>query len=177
MSKVKLWPLCLALALPACGVIPTPPVALPTVTLDLPPSAVALGRVIYVRQDVLGGTAVPKVLQQLSVTGTATYTSNGGTLSQVGVYVRSSLDQARLPGSCTEIAVGLVACDATGESGQAIGTIALQAGPGQPFTLSGPALDAAGKVGHGYFGVRAAQGNSVTGEKVTLTNLLARARL
>lgn len=168
-------PLGAALTLSACGVIPTPPVALPDVTLDLPPSAVALGRVIYARQDALGGTAVPTVLQQLRVTGTATYTSNGGTLSQVGVYVRSSLDN--LPSTCVPLTSALVACDVAGESGQAIGTIALQAGTGRSFTLSGPALDAAGKAGRGYFGVRAAQGNSAAQEKVTLSNLLARARL
>lgn len=155
--------------------MPTPPVALTDVTLDLQPSAVARGRVIYLRQDALGGAAIPKVLQQLSVTGTATYAPNGGTLSQVGVYVRSNLDS--LPSTCMPVTSAVVACDAAGESAQAIGTVALQPGKGLPFTLSGPALDAAGKAGHGYFGVRAAQGDSLTGERVTLSKLLARARL
>lgn len=164
-----------ALIVSSCGVVPTPPVALPDVTLDLQPSAASLGRVVYVRQDALGGAALPGLLQGLSLSGTANYVSAGGDLSQVGVYVRTSLDG--LPGTCTAASPLVVLCEASGETAQAVGTLTLAAGQGRSFTLSGSALDAAGRAGHGYFGVRVIQGSSLAGEQLRLTELEARARL
>lgn len=154
--------------------VPTPPVTLPDVTLPLQPSAAAQGRVIYVRQNALGGSSIPRVLQGLSITGQAQYTSVGGDLSQVGVYVRTSL--STLPGTCTSLPL-VVVCEAAGEAGRAVGTLTLVAGQSRPFTLSGPALDEAGREGSGYFGFRAIQGNSLAGEQLRLTGLQARARL
>ncbi|GAA5532721.1 hypothetical protein [Deinococcus aluminii] len=164
----------LALVCASCGVVPTPPVNIADVTVDLQPSALALGRVLYVRQDALGGSQVPQLLQQLSVTGEARYTSVGGNLSQVGVYVRSSLDG--LPSTCTDLSPSLVACEAGGEVSRSVGTLNLTPGQSRPFTLSGPALDEAGKAGHAYFGLRAASGDSLTGEQLRLTGMQARAR-
>ncbi|BDP41830.1 hypothetical protein DAETH_17990 [Deinococcus aetherius] len=161
------------LAVTSCGVIPTPPVALPDVTLDLPASAAAQGRVIYLRQDALAGASLPSALQRLSLTGRATYRANGGTLRQVGVYVRSSLND--LPGTCTSLGA-VVACEAAGEAAQAVGTLPLTPGVGVNFALSGAALDTAARGGHGYFGVRAVEGDSLAGEQVGLTDLQARAR-
>lgn len=154
--------------------VPTPPVALPDVTLNLQSSALAQGRVIYIRQDALAGASIPKVLQGLSISGQAQYTSAGGNLSEVAVYVRTSLDN--LPSSCTSPSPLVVVCEAAGEASRAVGTLNLAAGQSRPFTLSGPALDEAGKAGHGYFGVRAVQGNSLSGDRLSLTELRARAR-
>ncbi len=162
-----------ALAVTSCGVIPTPPVALPDVTLDLPASAAAQGRVVYLRQDAFAGASLPSALQRPSLTGTATYRANGGTLRQGGVYVRSSLDN--LPPTCTSLVV-VVVCEAAGEAAQAVGTLALDLEASTRFTLSGPALDAAARAGKGYFGVRAVEGESLAGEQVRLTDLQARAR-
>ncbi|WP_019586834.1 hypothetical protein [Deinococcus apachensis] len=172
MLKRKLFTgLGTALALAACGVVPTPPITIPDVTLNLQSSAASQGRVIYVRQDAFGGASIPKLLQGLSISGDASYTALGGNLSEVAVYVRTSM-----PSGCQGLTADVVACDPARESGQAIGTIALQAGASRPFTLSGPALDTAGKSGHGYFGVRAVRGDSLTGEQLRLINLKARAR-
>lgn len=171
MNRKLLTGLAAALTLSACGVIPTPPVNIPDVTLDLQSSVASRGQVIYMRQDAFGGASIPKILQGLSISGDARYTALSGNLSEVAVYVRTSM-----PSGCQNLTADVAACDPAAESAQAIGTISLQPGASKGFTLSGPALDEAGKAGHGYFGVRAVRGDSLTGEQLRLTSMKARAR-
>lgn len=169
-------PLAAVLALASCGVIPTPPVALPDTTIPLSNTALSMGQVVYVDRDVLGGSTLPAALQGLSINGNATYTASGGTLSSLKVYVRSSL--SNLGSSCTALPVipPAYACDPAKEAAQAIGTVNVQAGVSKAFTLSGPALDAAARTGQGYFGVQITGGQAIQGESLSLTSLQARAK-
>lgn len=169
-----------AATLTACGVIPTPSVDLPDTRIDLPDSRALLGQVVYVQRDSLGGTTLPAALQRVTVRGTVTYRTVGGTLQQVELYVRPDL--TTLPASCRAYAPspdapGMVVCEATGEAGQSIGTAQVTAGQGAPFSLSGAALDAAAKAGHGYFGVRFTAGQSLLGDALDLTGMKVNARL
>lgn len=143
--------------------------------VTLPLSAVMLGRVVYKREDTWNRAPFPQLLQQLTITGQAEYSSFGGNLSEAALYVRASLDN--LPPTCTPLPPDLVVCDVAGEAGQAVGTLNLAAGERRPFTLTGPALDQAGKAGHTYFGLRVVQGSSLPGEELRLTGMKANARL
>lgn len=164
-----------------CGLIPTPSVALKDARLDLPSSGALSGKVVYLVRDSLAGSSVPAALQQVTVRGAATYRTGGlGTLRAVDLYVRTDLTV--LPATCTSFAAtptapGMVVCDAVGEAAQAIGPLNLTAGQGAPFTLGGAALDTAAKAGHGFFGLRFSDGQSVFGDTLDLTGLKASARL
>lgn len=165
------------LALAACGVIPTPPVALPDATLPLTNTSLAMGQVVYIDQDVLAGSTLPSALQGLTISGNALYTSAGGNLSSLKLYIRPSLSTVK--SSCTSVpgsSPALYLCNPASESGQAIGSMAVQAGVNKAFSLSGAALDSAAKSGHGYFGVQVTGGQAVQGESLTLTSLKAQAR-
>ncbi|PNY80035.1 hypothetical protein [Deinococcus koreensis] len=169
-------PLAALLALASCGVIPTPPVALPDATIPLGNTALSMGQVVYMDRDVLGGSTLAAALQGLSISGNATYAATGGTLSSLKVYVRSSLRD--LGSSCTALPVvpPAYACSPANEAAQAIGTVSVQAGASRAFTLSGPALDAAARTGHGYFGVQVTGGQALQGESLSLTSLKAQAK-
>lgn len=164
-----------------CGLIPTPSVDVKDARLDLPSSGALSGKVVYLQRDSLAGSSVPAALQQITVRGVATYRTGGlGTLRAVDMYVRTDL--TTLPATCTRYAAtptapGMVVCEAAGESAQAIGQLTLTAGQGVPFTLGGPALDAAAKAGHGFFGMRFSDGQSVFGDTLDLTGMKASARL
>ena len=163
--------------LASCGVIPTPPIAIPDTTIPLTNTAITMGQVVYVDRDVLGGSTLPAALQGLSISGNATYAASGGSLSSLKVYVRSTL--SGLGNTCTALPTvpATYVCDPAGETAQAIGTVSVQAGVGRPFTLSGSALDAAARTGRGYFGVQITGGNAVQGESLSLKSMTARARL
>jgi hypothetical protein len=164
-----------------CGLIPTPSVDVQDSRLDLPSSGALSRKVVYLQRDSLAGSSVPAALQQVTVRGTATYRTGGlGTLRTVDMYVRTDL--TTLPATCTKYAAsptapGMVVCDAPGEAAQAIGQLNLTAGQGVAFTLGGAALDAAAKAGHGFFGMRFSDGQSVFGDTLDLTGMKASARL
>ncbi|WP_155297953.1 hypothetical protein [Deinococcus kurensis] len=178
MTRVRRSPLALlsCTLIAGCGLIPTPSVALKDARLDLPSSGALSGKVVYLVRDSLAGSSVPAALQQITLRGAATYRTGGlGTLRAVELYVR-------LPATCTSFAAtptapGMVVCDAAGEAAQAIGPLNLTAGQGAPFTLGGAALDTAAKAGHGFFGLRFSDGQSVFGDTLDLTGLKASARL
>lgn len=177
-TRVPLVLLCAStLALAACGVIPTPPVALPDTTLPLTNTALSMGQVVYIEQDVLAGSTLPSALQGLTISGNALYTASGGSLSSMKLYVRPTLSTVK--SSCIAVPASIPAmylCDPAGESAQAIGSIAVQAGVNRAFSLSGAALDVAAKSGHGYFGVQVTGGQALQGESLKLTGLKAQAR-
>ncbi|UBV41735.1 hypothetical protein LAJ19_08725 [Deinococcus taeanensis] len=170
-----------AAVLSGCGLIPTPSVDVKDTRLSLPSSGALNGKVVYLEQDALAGNTVPAVLQQITVTGSATYRTPGlGTLSSVNMYVRPNL--TLLPASCsaspaTATAPRMVVCDAAGEQAQFVGTLSLKAGQATPFSLGGPALDSAAKGGHGYFGMAFTAGQSVFGDTLSLSGMKASARL
>ncbi|MDB5046650.1 MAG: hypothetical protein JWQ08_2700 [Deinococcus sp.] len=174
MTKIWLTAAALTLlALTSCGGVPLPPIPLPDATVDLPPSSEVIGRVIYIKQDVLAGAGLP--VQQVSITGTATYVSGGGNLSAANIFIRSSLDP--LPSGCINSTLApVILCDPAGEGTRQIGAVALAAGQGNAFVLSGAALDGAAKAGHGYIGVQVTAGSSVLTDKLRLTGMQARAR-
>ncbi|ANE43139.1 hypothetical protein [Deinococcus puniceus] len=176
MQKTLLAAAALAsLAFSSCGVIPTPAVPIPDAELSLPPSSAVAGRVIYMKTDVLGGVSLPGVLQQVSITGMATYTSGGGNLSGASVFIRSSVEP--LPAGCTTTDLApVILCDPAGEVARQIGTVNLTSGTATPFTLRGPELDAAAKAGHGYIGVLVTGGSTVLTDKLKLTGMEARAK-
>lgn len=165
------------LTLASCGVIPTPPIALPDTTIPLSNTAATMGQVVYVDRDVLGGSTLPAALQGLSISGNATYAASGGNLSSLKVFVRSTL--SGLEKSCTALPTvpATYVCDPAGETAQAIGTLTVQAGVSRTFTLSGPALDAAARTGRGYFGVQITGGQAIQGETLSLRSMKAQARL
>lgn len=181
MPAARRLPLLLCTLLAACGTIPTPTVTLPDTTVPLSNSFLASGQVVYVDRDGLEGSGtLPAALQGLTIRGNALYNARGGTLGTVQLYVRSTLSD--LPASCSTVPGGLFGpamytCDPDGETAQAIGTVTVKAGSDVPFTLSGPALDAAAKGGRGYFGFRVVSGTALDGESVALTDLRAQARL
>ncbi|MFB9995227.1 hypothetical protein ACFFLM_25090 [Deinococcus oregonensis] len=165
----------LSLAFTSCGVIPTPAVPIPDAEISLPPSSAVAGRVIYMKTDVLGGVSLPGVLQQVSITGTATYSSGGGNLSGATVFIRSSIDP--MPAGCaTTTLAPVLLCDPAGEVARQIGSVSLASGTASTFTLSGPELDAAAKAGHGYIGVLVTGGSSLFTDKLKLTGMEARAK-
>ncbi|GAA0518925.1 hypothetical protein [Deinococcus depolymerans] len=170
-----------AFLLAGCGLIPTPSVDIQDSRQELPDSSALGGKVVYLDQDALKDNRVPSVLQQVTVRGNATYLSGaGGTLSKLELFVRPDL--GNLPATCREYAASVVAphmfvCDADGEKAQSIGTLTLNRGQGVAFTLSGAALDAAARGGHGYFGLRFTEGRSLFGDTLTLTDMKASARL
>ncbi|THF70583.1 hypothetical protein E7T06_06545 [Deinococcus sp. Arct2-2] len=164
-----------SLAFSSCGVIPTPAVPIPDAEISLPPSSAVAGRVIYMKTDVLGGVTLPSVLQQVSITGLATYSSGGGNLSGATVFIRSSIDP--MPAGCaTTTLAPVLLCDPAGEVARQIGSVNLTSGTASAFTLSGPELDAAAKAGHGYIGVLITGGSSVLTDKLKLTGMEARAK-
>ena len=84
-----------------------------------------------------------------------------------------------LPGQAVRAQQGAAARQVLGpgEAAQAIGQLNLTAGQGVAFTLGGAALDAAAKAGHGFFGMRFSDGQSVFGDTLDLTGMKASARL
>ncbi|WP_420597235.1 hypothetical protein [Deinococcus sp.] len=168
---MKLQPLLVApLLLASCGIVPLPAVAIPDQTLTLPASSSAADRVIYDGSDVFGGSTVPGVLSNLKLRGQALY-SGAGDLSSVAVYIRSSVP------SCTSVpGLTVQMCDPSTESAQRIGTLNFEKGVATSFSLSGKALDAAAKAGHGYVGVQVLKGQSVFGDTLKLSNLKANAK-
>jgi hypothetical protein len=169
-----------ALLLAGCGVIPTPAVPLPDTTIPLANTFFTQGQVVYVDQDELAGSTLPAALQGLTIHGDALYNSSGGNLGTVKLYVRttlSGLDATCSAAPATPFSPAAYACDPAGEAAQAIGSVTVKAATKVPFTLSGAALDAAAKAGHGYFGFQVVTGTALNGESVSLTNLRAQARL
>ena len=167
--KKFLLPVAAAL-LASCGLVPLPAVTLPEYTLTLPSSLGFEQSVLYDGSDAFGGKSLPGLLSNVKVTGNVSY-SGAGNLSEVGVYLRSSLPACdAVPGTSVR------ACDASGETAQKVGTLTLQNGVATGFTLSGAALDTAAKAGHGYFGVQAMSGSSVLGDTVKLSGMQASAR-
>lgn len=181
LARLPVFAVLSAAVLSGCGLIPTPSVNVKDSRLDLPSSMPLSGKVVYLQLDSLKGNTVPAALQQITVSGTATYRTPGlGTLRVVDMYVRPDL--TTLPASCTTYsatptAPGMVVCDAAGEAAQGIGQIAVVNGQGVPFKLGGPALDAAARGGHGYFGLRFTDGQSLFGDTLDLTGMKASARL
>lgn len=162
-----------ALSLAACGIIPTPQVAIPDAQIPLSASLNTSDQVIYLNQNSLGGASLPSILQGLTIRGDALYVNKGGTLKSVKLYVRSALPAS----GCTPVANTAFVCPAAGESAQAIGTVTLSANVSMPFTLQGAALDDAAKKGTGYFGVQVLEGRPLDTESVRLINMKAQARL
>ena len=168
MNKLLLLPAAALLA--SCGLIPLPAVTLPDFTLTLPSSLGYEQSVLYDGSDAFGGKSLPGLLSNVKVTGNLSY-SGAGNLSQVAVYLRSSLP------TCMSLpATSVQACDASGETAQKVGTLTLQNGVATSFTLSGAALDTAAKAGHGYFGVQALSGSSVLNDKVKFSGMQASAK-
>ncbi|WP_019008244.1 hypothetical protein [Deinococcus aquatilis] len=164
-----------SLAFTSCGIIPTPAVPIPDAEINLPPNSAVAGRVIYMKTDVLGGVSLPGVLQQVSITGTATYVSGGGNLSGASIFIRGSIDP--MPAGCaTTTLAPVILCDPAGEVARQIGNVNVTAGTATAFTLSGPELDAAAKAGHGYIGVLITGGSTVMTDKLKLTGMQARAK-
>jgi len=170
MSRLLPLTLCAAL-LAGCGVVPLPAVGIPDQTLKLPASAGFEQYVAYDGSDAFAGTALPSLLSQVRVSGQVQY-GGVGDLSEVAVYLRSSLPSCTaLPGSSMQL------CAASGEAAQKIGTLTLRGGEVTGFQLSGSALDRAAKAGHGYFGVQALSGASLTGDQIKLSGMKASAKL
>ena len=170
MKKTLLALAGLTALLSACGVVPLPAVAIPDQSLSLPSSAGFENYVAYDGSDAFGGTSLPGVLSNVSVSGNVDYAGTG-TLKQVAVYLRSSMP------SCTAAPLSKSQlCAAGDEAGQRIGTISIQNGAVTGFQLAGGALDAAAKAGHGYFGVQAIQGASLVGDTLKLSGMKASAK-
>lgn len=162
-----------ALSLAACGIIPTPPVAIPNADIPLSAALSTSDQVVYLNQNALSGASLPSVLQGLTIRGDALYVNKGGTLKSVRLYVRSALPAS----GCTPVANTAYVCPAAGETAQAIGTVTLSANASTQFTLQGAALDAAARKGTGYFGVQVLEGRPLDTESIRLTNMKAQARL
>jgi hypothetical protein len=170
MKKTLLALLSGVALLSACGVVPLPAVSIPDQSLSLPSSAGFENYVTYDGSDAFGGTTLPGLLSNVSVSGNVDYAGTGS-LRQVAVYLRSAL-----PGCLQVVGSKTQLCDAEGEAAQRIGTISLQNGVVTGFNLSGAALDASAKAGHGYFGVQALQGSSLAGDTLKLSSMKASAK-
>ncbi|AWN22933.1 hypothetical protein DKM44_06580 [Deinococcus irradiatisoli] len=160
-----------AALLAGCGALPLPSIALPDQNLSLPLSAGLENYVAYDDKDAFTGTGIPSLLSHVQIAGKVAY-AGAGNLKQLAVYLRSSL-----PNCNTVFGSGVRLCAASGESAQRVGTLSLQNGVVTGFVLSGAALDAAAKVGHGYFGVQAVQGSSISGDTLNFTDMRASAKL
>lgn len=157
-------------SLSGCGIIPLPSVAIPDVNLTLVPSVGYENQVTYDGSDALGGSSIPSILSNMSISGKAMY-SGAGNLQQVAVYMRSVLP------TCTPIPITKAqACEASGESAHKVGSISFKNGEAVDFRISGSALDQAAKTGHGYFGFQALNGQSLMGDKLKLSGMNASAK-
>lgn len=175
MKKTLLALAGLTALLCACGVVPLPAVAIPDQSLSLPSSAGFENYVAYDGSDAFGGTSLPGLLSNVSVSGNVDY-AGAGTLKQVAVYLRSSMPSCAAPPLSKSPLSKSQLCAAGDEAGQRIGTISIQNGAVTGFQLAGGALDAAAKAGHGYFGVQAIQGASLVGDTLKLSGMKASAK-
>ncbi len=157
--------------LAGCGALPLPSISLPDQNLSLPLSVGLENYVAYDGTDALSGTGIPTLLSHVQIGGKVTY-AGAGNLKQLAVYLRSSLPE------CNAVyGTNVRLCAASAESAQRVGTLSLQNGVVTAFLLSGAALDAAAKVGHGYFGVQSLQGSSLSGDSLKFSGMKASAKL
>ena len=157
--------------LSGCGIVPLPAVSIPDQNLSLPTSSGFEQYVVYDGSDAFAGTAIPSLLRKVQISGKVTY-GGAGTVTQARVFLRSSPPECTpLPASSSQL------CDPSGESAQQVGVLTLQNGQATSFVISGPALDAAAKAGHGYFGVQVLRGRTLPGDTVKLSAMKASAKL
>ena len=172
----KMLPLLgLGVLMSACGtgLIPAVPYDLPDINATLPVPSTTAPMVIYSTQDQFAGLpAIAQVISSIDLTGNLVYNGNGplSTLSNVGVYIRSTVD-----GSNCYNQAGYLICDdsANAEAKYKLQDVSITKGNLQSVTLTGPVLNGAVKNRKGYIGFRINQGSTMTNDQINFTKVRA----
>ena len=174
-----LYPLIgLTALLSACGtgLIPPVPYALPDINATLPVPSTASPMVVYSTVDQFATLPViAKAISSIELKGDLVYLGNGNlsTLSNVGIYIRSTIDGQ----NCYNQAGYLICNDSSGqESGNKLQDVAITKGNLQSVTLAGDVLNAAVKNRTGYIGFRINTGSTLAGDQINFTKVNASIR-
>lgn len=163
MKRAFLLPVA-TLALAACGAIPLGTVPIDDVNLIAPLPLAAGSQTLYLT-DSLFSQPTPGGVNRIILQGNLKVSGNSGR-RRLEFFIRSSKPD------CPGLGKYALCQDTAG--GAAIGQATVDGAQSAPLILSGGALDAAGKAGQGYLGVRLAEGSVNTGDSISATNLVAR---
>ena len=165
----------LSALLSACGtgLIPAAPYSLPDINATLPVPSTASPMVVYSTTDQFATLPlIAKAISSIELKGDLVYLGNGpaSTLSNVGIYIRSSIDGA----NCYNSSGYLICADDSGqESAAKLQDVAITKGNLTSITMSGSVLNDAVKNRHGYIGFRINQGSTMVNDQINFTKINA----
>ena len=164
--------------LSACGtgIIPPVPYSLPDINATLPVPSTATPMVVYSTVDQFATLPlIAKAISSIELKGDLVYLGNGATstLSNVGIYIRSSIDGQ----NCYNSSGYLICADDSGqESGSKLQDVAITKGNLTSITMSGDVLNNAVKNRHGYIGFRINTGSTMMNDQINFTKVNASIR-
>jgi hypothetical protein len=168
----------LTVLLSACGTGIIPPITkdLPDINATLPVPSTTSPLVFYSTTDQFASLpAIASVINSIELSGNLFYLGNGtlSTLSNVGIYIRGSIDGQ----NCYNQAGYLICADDSGqESSHKLQDVDIVKGNLKSVTLAGEVLNTAVKNRKGYIGFRINQGATLAGDQINFTKIKATIR-